>query len=174
MRVLLKSFYFPCMIRIDKNQNAQPNSSDGDGTHEVHRDPRVIHSSIKRIADIPSLSELPEERIEFLVDGYIAKSSVTLVCGEAGAGKSTWALALACAVSKGEPFAGFKTQRAPVLYLDRENPLPVAQQRLREQNTRTGDAFHYWGSWLAQEPARLSDLFVSARKAQSRCWIALT
>lgn len=116
----------------------------------------LFECPIKRIEDIPSVSDLPEQRIEFLVDGYLAKSSVTLVCGEAGAGKSTWALALACAVSKGEPFAGIKTQRAPVLYLDRENPLPVAQQRLREQNTRTSDDFHYWGLWMQDEPAPLS------------------
>ncbi len=57
---------------------------------------------VQRIQDIPSVSELPEQKIEFLVDGYIGKPSLTLSCGEAGAGKSTCALALACAVSKGE------------------------------------------------------------------------
>jgi hypothetical protein len=74
--------------------------------------------------------------------------------------KSTWALALAGAVSTGCEFAGLKTQFAPVLYLDRENPQAIAQQRLRDQCIETGRNFHYWGSWVQPEARSLDDSII--------------
>jgi hypothetical protein len=70
------------------------------------------------------------------------------------------ALALAGAVSRGKSFAGLETQFAPVVYLDRENPQPIAQQRLRDQKIRTGVDFYYWGSWIEPEAVPLSDAII--------------
>jgi energy-coupling factor transporter ATP-binding protein EcfA2 len=68
---------------------------------------------IQSISEISSIRTYAAQRIEFLVEGIIAAGTVTLVTGESGSGKTTVATAIASAVDRGEPFAGFETQRRP-------------------------------------------------------------
>lgn len=135
-------------------------------------DPKVTKSetkepTIRRVQDVPSLSGLPEEKIEYLVDRLIPRGAVVLLTGEAGHGKSTLMSAIAGAISSSESFAGLTTAATSVLYLDRENPKAVAQERLKRLGIATSSTFTYWGGWLAEEaPALASSIVMS--------WVAET
>lgn len=67
--------------------------------------------------------------------------------GDAGAGKSTLATWIAHAIAEGFRFMGFevKTLRS-VLYLDRENSLPVVKERLTRLQIRPEPRFKYFGA----------------------------
>src|SRR5467141_2552642 len=84
---------------------------------------------ITNIAQLPSIWSL-KQNIEWLIDDIIPLGGITLLSGESGGGKTWLAYAIAGAVARGESFADFKVQQKPVLYLDGENPLCVAKQRL--------------------------------------------
>jgi len=67
-----------------------------------------------------------EKNIEWIIDGIIPLGTITLLSGESGGGKTWLAYAIAGAAARGEPFADFKVQHRPALYLDGENPLCLA------------------------------------------------
>lgn len=104
---------------------------------------------IPRIQDIvPDLSKMEPLYGSWLIDSFIPEGSLVMISGPPGGGKSTIALAMAGAVSSGGSFAGYTTKRAPVLYLDRENPQIIAQSKVRQQEVVTDDHFLYWGNWV--------------------------
>ena len=80
---------------------------------------------ITNIAQLPSIWRL-EQPIEWLIEGIIPLGSITLLSGESGGGKTWLAYAIAGAVARAESFADLKVQQRPVLYLDGENPLCLA------------------------------------------------
>src|SRR6266851_2152720 len=90
---------------------------------------------ITNIAQLPSIWTL-EQPIEWLIDGIIPLGSVNLITSESGTGKTWVAYAIAGAVARGEGFAGHALKQRPVLYLDGENPLCVAKQRLFDLGIR--------------------------------------
>jgi archaellum biogenesis ATPase FlaH len=103
---------------------------------------------ITRISDIPCISELEQLSIDFVVDGLIAASALTLLSGDAGSGKSTLISQLAYAIANGLQFAGMDTKKRPVLVLDRENALSVVQERLRRLGIMTSKDLKIWGPWV--------------------------
>lgn len=107
---------------------------------------------VRHWGDVPSVSAMPEQRCVWIVAQLIAQATVTLLSGISGHGKSYFALALAAAVASGKPFAGLPTVQLPVLYLDRENPAWLVQQRMREMGIEDGDNFKYLGNWLSPQP----------------------
>lgn len=110
---------------------------------------------IARIQDIvPDLSKMEPLFGEWLIEQFIPEASVLMISGPPGGGKSTLALAMAGAISSGKKFAGFKTKKAPVLYLDRENPQIIAQGRVKQQGIVTDDRFYYWGNWVNVDGAK--------------------
>lgn len=60
----------------------------------------------------------------WIVKGMLPRSTMVILAGEAGAGKSTLCYALAYAVAHGSPFLGYQTEPCNVLYFDEENSLP--------------------------------------------------
>jgi hypothetical protein len=135
--------------------------------HEIERalltsDPALLDKLIEqkgsnpaplpfRIESIQSVWDY-EASISWLVEDLIPESSVTLLCGESGTGKSTLALALAGAVASGEPFLGRRTEHRPVLYVDRENPLPVVRERLDRLGINRTEHLTIWGWWVDPTP----------------------
>ena len=104
------------------------------------------------INDIPSVFALPHRPIEFAIPGVIAYEAVTLISGDSGCGKSTFVTALGAQVATGRGFLGrLVSHAAPVLYLDRENPLSVIQERFRRLKTTDGENFKYFGNHLGVE-----------------------
>jgi hypothetical protein len=104
---------------------------------------RLIHS----IADIKPISYYSSQPISFLIDGLIAEGMVTLITGESGGGKTTFASSLCEAINRGIPFAGLVTQRRPILVLDRENPIAVVAERFRRLGIKEDETFKVWGGW---------------------------
>lgn len=62
------------------------------------------------------------------------------------------AYAIAGAVARGESFAGRAGRQRPVLYLDGENPLCVAKQRLWDLGIPEIPNLRVWGGWVDDPP----------------------
>jgi archaellum biogenesis ATPase FlaH len=106
---------------------------------------------ITDIAQLPSIWKF-ETTIEWLIDGIIPLGSVNLITSESGTGKTWVAYAIAGAVARGETFAGIAVKQRPVLYLDGENPLCVAKQRLWDLGIAETPDLRVWGGWLDPSP----------------------
>jgi hypothetical protein len=99
------------------------------------------------LEQIPSVWRA-EVQMSFLVEDLLLEAGVTMLSGESGDGKSTFALALAGAVAQGQLFLGRRTEQRPVLYLDRENPVFIVKDRLyRLQIPEIPDQLKIWGTW---------------------------
>lgn len=110
-------------------------------------------SPIRDIKDLPIVSEMPEERIDFVVDGHFAYSTVNMLTGEPGCGKSTIALKLCYCVSTGTAFAGWDVKLGHALYIDCEQSRPIINEKFGRLGIRDGDRFRYWGPWAGTPPA---------------------
>jgi archaellum biogenesis ATPase FlaH len=111
---------------------------------------------ITRIQDIPDPFTCLTDEIGWIVNGLIPARGVTIIAGEAGAGKTWLALLLAQAITFGNDFLGRSTLNTQVLYLDRENPLSLVRDRLK---VLFGGAskFRPWGLWCQDEPPLIGD-----------------
>jgi hypothetical protein len=127
-------------------------------THKIHRFPRLPrHDRIYAISDIPSVQEIEAEANKWLVDGVIPLRSLVLLTAPP-AGYKTWlGLDLGGAMSTGADFLGRKTLKTPVVYLDRENRLPVIRERLSILKFDDRDFLKIWGRWLSEPPPLIGD-----------------
>jgi hypothetical protein len=98
-----------------------------------------------RIADLPSVHALNNSGIGFALGGLFAFGAITAVTGDAGAGKTTFVTAACGHVAAGLPFLGRDVIQTEVLILDRENSLPILQERLRRLGIQDGSALRIWG-----------------------------
>jgi hypothetical protein len=115
-----------------------------------------LDESITRIEDIPDPFACPSDEIGWVVQGLIPARGITIIAGEAGAGKTWLALALARALTFGDDFLGRRTLSSQVLYLDRENPLSLVRDRLRVLFGGASE-FRPWGLWCPDEPPMIGD-----------------
>lgn len=104
-----------------------------------------------KVRDLPGIWGLTFEQ-EWMVENLIPSQTVTMLSGESGCGKSTFTLALADAVSKGEPFLGYKTTKTPTLIIDRENGLSIYHERLQRFNVQPNPDLMFWGNWNQPVP----------------------
>lgn len=73
-------------------------------------------------------SQTPEEP-EWILEGYVARSAITLVAGKPKSGKSTWACALTEAVDAGaETFLDRRVAAGAVVYVSEEGPDTLAHK----------------------------------------------
>jgi hypothetical protein len=112
---------------------------------------RTVDKYHVKIDEIPSVLSMSSDGIEFIVPGLIASSAVTAITGDAGAGKTTFATALAGHVACGAEFLGRGCLQRPVLILDRENTAPVVQERITRLRIQDGSSLRIWGGWLPDE-----------------------
>jgi len=86
----------------------------------------------------------------FLVDGLIPSSSVNIMVGDSGIGKSPLVVQMALAVASGKPFLGQAVRQGNVLLMDYENSLRNSHRILEQQRKHLGLAaypaarFIYW------------------------------
>ena len=104
-----------------------------------------------------SIQNLPKVRdvakpTEFVIEGLIAKGTVNLWSGGSNDGKSYVNLALADAVSRGEPFIGKRTARLRVVIVDGENPGSAVRDRLDKLKIEETDFLKIWGGWSGVDP----------------------
>lgn len=104
-----------------------------------------------RVRDLPSLWDITL-RQDWLVEGLIPNNSLIMLSGESGSGKSTVALLLADAISKGEPFLGRETKKMPVLIADRENGPQIYHERFLRLSIERNPDLLFWGHWCDMEP----------------------
>lgn len=107
---------------------------------------------IFRIENLPNIWTLEPKAADWVVESLIPDGAITLLCGDSGVGKSTFALALAGAVAHGQPFLGRASKQRGVLYVDRENPDYIVQSRVRSLGIAETECFKVWGMWAEVQP----------------------
>ncbi len=107
--------------------------------------------------EIPDGLALTAPRADWLVEGLLPAASVTLLAGEPGSYKTWLALALLRGVDGGGNFLGRRCAESAVLYLDRENPLRVVQERLAVLGISAPQRSRIWGGWLPDAPPAIGD-----------------
>ncbi len=107
-------------IENPRNSNANPQNGDG-GQKSAHHFKLIPVSCI--------LSE-PEEEAEWVWEGVLPRGGMSLQVAKPKVGKTTTALGLAVAVSRGEDFLGRSTAQAPVAYLALEEKRGEVKKRL--------------------------------------------
>jgi len=112
---------------------------------------------IRRLEDIPDIITMDIPPIEYLVDGIIARETITLWTGSDNAGKTFLMQSMAVAVAVGGQFLGRICRRSPVLYLDFENPSFVVQSRLRNIAGGPIPDLKVWGTWNEQQPPQIGN-----------------
>ncbi len=104
------------------------------------------------IDSIPSVFSFDSRDIEWAVPHLIAFGAITMISGDAGSGKSSFITAAADHIASGHMFLSRPAHSVvKCLYLDRENSLPVAQERFRRLKVNDGGNFKYYGSHLNGE-----------------------
>jgi predicted ATP-dependent serine protease len=103
------------------------------------------------------MGSIPDVAMEYLVDGFIPKSSVTVIAGAPGSLKSFLALDISRCLAAGTCFAGRASSQCKVLYIDRENPASVIRQRTHTLAIGNHAELHYWGLWCDETPPPLGE-----------------
>lgn len=123
---------------------------------EVTEHGASIGNRITRIEEIPDPFSCESGEVVWIIPELIPSGAITIIAGEAGAGKTWLAMALARAVALGADFLGRRSTSARILYLDRENPLILVRSRLQIL-CGGADAFRPWGLWCEDQPPLIGD-----------------
>lgn len=94
-------------------------------------------------ADILDLEYKPPN---WIWPSFIAEGCLHIIAGEPGAMKSMLSLSFACGKAMGNLW-GIECSPREVWYIDRENPLMVAQQRCAAFELTKPHQLCYWGLW---------------------------
>jgi len=104
------------------------------------------------IESIKSPFEYECAPLTYLIDGFIPEACITMLSGDAGSGKSSIVMKIADAISKGSPiFWGAAKPARRVLYLDKDNALPIVRERMTRLHIRPNSNFKYWGGHLGED-----------------------
>jgi KaiC/GvpD/RAD55 family RecA-like ATPase len=100
-----------------------------------------VGDTLKAIRQRPPES-YDKQEIKYLIEPEIPKGALVMVTGKPGCGKTTlvmhWCNKMA-------------NDGNEVLYLDRDNPLFIAQERIERFGGRTAPGLMYWGLWSKDE-----------------------
>ncbi|MGA8308852.1 MAG: AAA family ATPase [Terriglobales bacterium] len=116
-----------------------------------------IADKIRGFDQIPDIMTMEIPPIEYLVDGMISRKTITLWTGPDGTAKTFLAQKMGIAVAMGGGFLGRRCQRAPVLYLDYENPSFAVRERLDLMAGGPIGDLKVWGTWLEQQPPQIGN-----------------
>jgi hypothetical protein len=123
-------------------------SSAGSVGSRVSEEPNRL---ITDVSQIPSVFSM-ESQLEWCIEGMIPEGSITMICAESGTGKTWVGYSVAGYVAHGLPLLGLRVVAKRVLYLDGENPLCVAKQRLYDLGIRESPNLTVWGGWNLSPP----------------------
>jgi len=82
-------------------------------------------------------------KIDFIHDPLIPEGSITLLCGDAGIGKSYISLFLGSVIAEGSDFLGSKMKQKNVLFVDLESSLPLLNTRIQSIGIKSENIFFY-------------------------------
>jgi len=129
----------------------------------IHSD--TVDRKIKNFAAIPDIFSININPAEFLVPHIVARKTMTLIAGLDGVAKSQLAMKLAIAVATGGNFIGFACGKAPVLFLDYENPDFEIVRRMKIMAGGSVPDLKIWGTWLDEQPPQIgNDLLLQISK----------
>jgi hypothetical protein len=123
---------------------------------------------IRRFEEVPDVMTMEIPSIDWIVDGMIARGTITLWAGAGGTAKSFLAQKMGIAVATGSKFLGRDCKLTPTLYLDYENPAYAVRARLELMADSPIETLKVWGTWLEQQPPpigseRLKDIVKQAK-----------
>lgn len=118
---------------------------------------RTNNKVIRSLPEIPDVLSLKAYHDEPIILDLLNRSTVHLLSGDPGVGKSYLALKIGVSVGLGGRFIGRSCLQMPVLYLDRENPLTLVQKRLHLLAGGPVSGLHVWGNWLNDSPPLIGD-----------------
>jgi hypothetical protein len=99
------------------------------------------------IEGIKSIYDYDCKGIDYAIQDFIACAAITLIASESGSGKTTVMSHAAHAIANGKSFLGYPAQPPrKVLFLDRENALPVLIERFERLGIKDSGNFKYWGN----------------------------
>lgn len=109
----------------------------------------------------------PPPELEWLVDGMLARSGVSIVAADPKAGKSTTIRSGAVSIMRGEPFLGRGTIQGPVLHIGHEGRRGNPFEHFKLMGVRDGDPLEmYHGAaptdrfdWLERQIRRTGAVF---------------
>jgi 5S rRNA maturation endonuclease (ribonuclease M5)/archaellum biogenesis ATPase FlaH len=94
----------------------------------IPEEPKSLLSSLLKWNDILTL----DVKTEYILEKLIPKSSITLLFGRGGIGKTSLCMQIARVIANGIPFDTLQTIQSPVYYIDFENPLAVLKERVEK------------------------------------------
>lgn len=118
---------------------------------------KAVTVKIRHFRDVPDIFALPDTPVVWIVSDFLAEGAITIISGEPGCGKSSFALALSVATAIGTDFIGRRCSARDVLYLDRENPLAVVKRRLALLGVKSCPQLKIWGRWCEEPPPGIGD-----------------
>jgi hypothetical protein len=134
----------------------------------LEQDVSSSSESIRSFEDIPDLLRQDAEPIEFLVDGLVARKTITQWAGTDGTAKTFLAQRMGVEVATGKRFLGRQCRQSAVIYLDYENANFAVRERLESmigEDEALPPNFRVWGTWLVQQPPQIgSDLLLQLAK----------
>jgi len=121
----------------------------------------TVRSNENIMSSLESWSQIQnmDIEVEWTIERHIPKGSITLVFGKGGIGKTWLLLDMARCIGSGIPFLGFETNKAPVIFIDFENPLAVLNTRT--QTLGDTEDVHFW---------RVNNDKMKAPKLDSKEW----
>lgn len=93
-----------------------------------------------------------DTKVDWLIEDLLPRGMVSLITGDSGVGKSTFALAMAGAIAHGVSFLSRKSRQGASLYVDGENPVGVVRERLERLQIADTPALTVWGGWNDRPP----------------------
>jgi len=109
------------------------------------------------------LLSIQEPETDWIWDGILPSGGLSLLVAKPKVGKTTLALNLAVAISKGEDFLGRKTQQAPVVYLALEEKRSEAQKKIKALGVTDEPLYFHFGSAPHEAIKEVSPLIKETR-----------
>jgi KaiC/GvpD/RAD55 family RecA-like ATPase len=110
-------------------------------TPNIVKSQMSVEDTLKAIRQHPPES-YDKQEIKYLIEPEIPKGALVMVTGKPGCGKTTLVMHWCNRMAR---------DGNEVLYLDRDNPLFIAQDRIERFGGKTIDGLMYWGLWSKDE-----------------------